>query len=127
MLGGVVDAMPRVSVITITGDGAGFGIKTFGPLPAVGCDGYNQIIEVFNRPAVTKAAGIATFQQYGKGVIGDISRISTFINRTSCQVDTFQLCKGYGFHFATRCWKSGYLFNASVSISANDYPEGKPA
>ena len=89
MLGGVVDAMPRVSVVTIADDGAGLGINGCGPLSAVGGDGYNQVIEVFNRPAITKAAGIATFQQYGKGVIGDISRITPFINSACCKGDTF--------------------------------------
>ena len=93
-----MDAMPRVSVVTIADDGSGFEINGCGPLPAVGGDGYNQIIQVFSRPAITKATGIATFQQYGKGVIGDIPGVAAFINSTCCQVDTFQLSKGYGNH-----------------------------
>ena len=107
MFGGVVDPMPRVSVVTIAGDRAGFGINGYGPLPAVGGDGYNQIVQIFNRPAITKASGIAPFQQYSKGVIGDISGVAAFINSTRRQVDTFQLCKGYGYHFAAQCRKPG--------------------
>ena len=91
-----MDAMVWGSVVTITDNRSGFGIHCIGPLPVVCVDGYDEVIQTFNRPAITKTSGIAAFQQPGKRVIGDITDVATFINSTCRQVDTFQLFKGYG-------------------------------
>jgi hypothetical protein len=58
-------------------------------LPVVYVDGYDEVIQVFKGPAITKATGIASFQQSGKRVIGNITPVATFINITCFQVDIF--------------------------------------
>ena len=105
-----MDAMVRGSVVSITGNCTGTGVYCVGPLPVVCVDGYDEVIQALSRSTITKTTGITTFQQYGKRVIGDITGFTTFIDGTCRQVDTFQLCKGYGDYFAIQYRKPGLLF-----------------
>ena len=96
MPGCVMDTMVRGTVVSIADNRSGFGVDGVCPLPVIGGDGYDEIIQTIQRSTITKAAGIAPFQQSGKGIIREIAAVTTFVNSTCRKVDTFQLCKGYG-------------------------------
>ena len=96
MPGCVMDTMVRGTVVSIADNRSGFGVDGVCPLPVIGGDGYDEIIQTIQRSTITKAAGIAAFQQPGEGIIREIAAVTTFVNSTCRKVDTFQLCKGYG-------------------------------
>ena len=108
-----MDAVVWGSVVSITDDRSGFGVDCVWPLPVIGGDGDDEIIQITQRATIAKAAGIAAFQQFCKRIVGKIAGVTTFINSTCRQVDTFQLCKGYGSHLTIQ-FRYSDLFQPNI-------------